>query len=485
MSSTKDTYRPTLAFLSEEPLERIHQTALRILSEIGVRIHGPEILRLLARHDGVSVDLERQVAAFTPEAVESAIAQAPSGFTLYGRDGTRSVVASTEGGLVSHPTAGQYAWVDPVQKTRRTPTRSDLEQCVTVADALPNVDFVGAMVQPAEIPVEIRDVTITAELLKRTRKPVHTWVYNAVSARYIMELYQVMAGGSESLRARPRGLLGFEPISPLTMSQESVETLKVWVEAGQPVFIGPIVQSMSTGPVTLAGALAQQDAEILAGLILVQALAPGVGAVYFGASLVADPRTGGAIFACPEQTLLTAGTVQLAHRHGLPAGVQVILSDAKVPDAQAGLEKGTGLLMGALAGADFTSDLGIAGCDQGASLPQLVIDDEILGFVRATMRGLAVDEDTCAYDAIQRVGIGGDFLTDPHTLAHVRERWVPRLSDRYNWAGWEREGSSTMLDRAVAEQERILREHELEWLDEASQRELDRIVAAAERQILG
>ena len=375
--------------------------------------------------------------------------------------------------------------MDPVQKRRRDPTLADLEQCVAVADALPNVDIVGAMVQPSDVPVAVRDIHIIAEMLKRTRKPVRTWIFNATSARYVLELFQVVAGSSEALRARPRGLLGFEPTSPLMLSKDSLETLRVWVEANQPVSIGPIVQPMGTGPVTVAGALAQQDAEILAGLVVAQALAPGVGIVYFGASLMLDPRTANSIFASPEQMLLMAGSGRMAHKHGLPAGMQVGLSDAKVPDAQAGLEKGTGLLFGALAGMNLTSGLGIAGCDQGASLPQLVMDDEIVGFVRAAMRGVAVDEDTCAYEAIHRVGIGGNFLIDPHTLDHVHERWIPRLSDRNNWAGWQQAGSQTMFDRAITEQARILHEHELEWLDEVSQREIDRIVASADREILG
>ncbi len=479
------SYRPILTFLDDEGLNRIHRTALRILADIGVRIYSQDILHLLAEHDGVSVDLEQQVATFAPQAVESAIAQAPSEFSLYGRDDATSVTLSITNSFVSQSIAGEYAWVDPVQKTRRNPTLTDLEQCITVADALPNVDIVGAMVQPSEIPVAVRDIHIIAEMLKRTRKPIRTWIHNAVSARYVLELFQVVAGSSEALCARPRGLLGFEPASPLMLERDSLETLKVWREAGQPICIGPIVQSMGTGPATVAGVLAQQDAEILAGLVVAQALAPGVGVVYFGASLMLDPRTANSIFASPEHMLLMAGSGQLAHKRGLPCGMQVGLSDAKVPDAQAGLEKGTGLLMGALAGMNLTSGLGIAGCDQGASLPQLVMDDEIVGFVRAAMHGFAVNEDTCAYEAIHRVGIGGNFLTDPHTLAHIRERWIPGLSDRSNWAGWQQEGSPTMFDRAVAEQTGILREHELEWLDETSQRELDRIVATAEREILG
>ena len=180
-----------------------------------------------------------------------------------------------------------------------------------------------------------------------------------------------------------------------------------------------------------------------------------------------------------------AGSAQLGHGHGLPVGLQMGLTDAKVPDAQAGMEKGMSLLMGALAGMNVTGGLGIAGCDQGASVPQLILDNEILGYVRKVARGFTVDDETLAYDAVQRVGIGGNFLSDRHTVAHVRERWIPDLSDRKGWEIWDREGGKTMLDRAVAEGERILREHQPDWLDEATLMELDRIMAAAERELLG
>ena len=143
------------------------------------------------------------------------------------------------------------------------------------------------------------------------------------------------------------------------------------------------------------------------------------------------------------------------------------------------------LLMGAMVGMNVTGGLGTAGCDQGASLPQPIIDNEILGYVRAVIRGLAVDDENLAYYAIRRAGIGGNFLSDEHTVAHVRERWIPRLSDRRGWVNWESKGGKTILDQAQAEQERILRQHQPDWLDTAAQRELDRIVATAERELLG
>jgi len=425
MTTMSNTYRPSLTFLNDDALEELHQTSLRILSEIGMRIHSQDILNILAEQDGVSVDMDSQVATFSPEAVESAIDQTPSEFTLYGRDGGVSVTLSATGALVTQSTSGQYAWVDPVQKTRRDPTLHDLEQGIIVADALPNIDIVGALVQPTEVPVAVRDIRIFAEMLKRTRKPVRTWIHSATSAHYVLEMLQVVAGDTETLRTQPRGMFGVEPISPLVMMRESLETLKVWLKSGQPVVIAPMVQSMGTGPMTMAGTIAQQDAEILGCLVIVQTLAPGTGVVYACANLTLDPRTGNAVFACPEELLAITGGGQLSHKRGLPAGIQAGLSDAILPDAQGGMEKSTSLLMGALAGMNLSGGLGIAGCDQGACLPQLIIDNETIGFVRAVMGGFAVNEETCGFEAIQRVGIGGNFLMDSHTLAQVL-RFLPR-----------------------------------------------------------
>ena len=481
---SENNFKPTLNFLSKSAVEQIHQTALRILSEVGVRIDSLEILSRVGDLEGVQIDLNRRTATFSPNAVQTAIELAPSGYNFHGRDGTKAVSVTHTSDFISQSIAGEIFIIDPIRKSRREPTLADLEQCIIVLDALPNIDIAGSLVQPMEIPMEVRDIRIFSEMLKRTRKPVRSWIQSPRSAKYVLELLRVVAGGSQELRNRPRGLFGFEPTSPLILSENSLETMKVWVEAGQPVTIGPMVQSMGTGPITLAGTIAQQDAEVLAGLVVVQALAPGVGVLYNCASLILDPRTGSSIFASPEETLIMVGSAQVGHSHGLPVGLQMGLTDAKVPDAQAGMEKGMSLLIGALAGMNVTGGLGIAGCDQGASVPQLILDNEILGYVRKVARGLTVDDETLAYEVIQRVGIGGNYLSDRHTVDHVRERWIPDLSDRKGWEIWDREGGQTMLDRAHAEQDRILREHQPDWLDEVTQRELDLIIAAAEREIL-
>ncbi|MEJ2600637.1 MAG: trimethylamine methyltransferase family protein [Anaerolineales bacterium] len=439
---------------------------------------------LLEGQNGVRIDHARQIVTFQESAVMAAMEKAPRKFTIYGRDFTRTN-AYGESGFICQAIPGETQWVDPIMKTRRPGTVEDFKRSVIVADALENIEIVGAMIQPAEIPTGVCDVYLYAELFKRTRKPVRSWVQSRTSARYVLEILYTIAGGQDELRAHPLVDFGFEPVSPLLLPAEPLEIALDFARAGLPITIGPMPQAMGTGPVTLAGNVALGNAEALATAVVIQTAAPGTPLIYFNGPHIMDPRTMNLVFSSPEQCLMATMVAELGAYYGLPVGVNVGMTDAKIPDAQAGQEKIASLLAGALAGANIVGGMGIAGCDQGFSLPQLIIDDEMIGFVRRMAQGVHLEAEALAYEVIQRVGIGGTFLMDDHTLDHWKsELWIPKLSDRNNWDLWIENGGSTMLERAIARQEQILQEHALEWLEEDIQRELDRIVAAAGEEMV-
>jgi trimethylamine--corrinoid protein Co-methyltransferase len=240
----------------------------------------------------------------------------------------------------------------------------------------------------------------------------------------------------------------------------------------------------SSGPVTLAGTLAQENAEILAGVVISQLLAPGLPVTYWGIPHILDPATANMVFGGPEQGLMAAAITQLGKSYGLPVGVNVGLTDAKIPDAQAGLEKGMTLLMGALAGADIFGHMGIAGMDQGSCLAQLVIDNEMMGHMRRTLKGVTVSDHTLALDVIREVGIGGHFLAEEHTARSFRDEFFfPRLCDRNQWEPWIASGGTTMLERAIALEERLATTHQVAPPEEAVVAEIDAIVARARRTL--
>ncbi len=300
----------------------------------------------------------------------------------------------------------------------------------------------------------------------------------------MVEILKATAGGSDNLRRYPMTEHSLEPISPLRVGT-GLGAMLEFTQAGLPIMIGPIVQAMATGPVTLAGTVAQTIAEGLACLVIVQCARPGHPVCLAAACHIMDPKTMHTVYGGPEQGLLMAATTQVIKSLGLPATANAGYGDSKVPDVQAGLEKGMTLLMGALAGADSFAQLGVAGT-LGASLLQLVVDDDMVGYVRRLMSGMAINDETLAFDVIRRVGIGGDFLSDEHTVRHLRQEfWIPALFDRQPYTQWLAAGGTTMLERAREKLNIILEAHQPDWMEDGLQREIDSIVAAADRELLG
>jgi trimethylamine--corrinoid protein Co-methyltransferase len=231
----------------------------------------------------------------------------------------------------------------------------------------------------------------------------------------------------------------------------------------------------------------QENAETLAALVITQVLRPGTPVMYGGIPHIMDPRTALISFGSPEQSLMGVAMAQVGKSYGLPVYINTGLGDSKNCDVQAGLDRGMNFLMGMLAGGDLLGHMGIAGADQGASLVQLVVDNEMVSFGRRVARGIRVAPDTLATDVIEGVGWGGNYLAHEHTVANFRkEFWLPNaMWDRDSWDNWQRAGATSMADRARERLEEILSAPEPEPIDDAMAREIDGVVAAAERELLG
>jgi len=470
-----------LQFLSDGEIHAIHDASLAILRDPGVMVHHDEVLSLLA-DAGAQVDPNTKIARLSESLVMDSIARAGKKYILYGRSPQRTARFGY-GDFVLMSSPGQYAWVDAETGERRPPTTDDLADAIRLGDALPNINIVGAMAMAADVHAAYRDVVLTAALVKGTTKPTRAWVANGRTARYVLEIYRTVAGGEAALRDRPMVEAFLEPISPLQLPRDGLDILIEFVRAGQPASFGPMAMASGTAPATLAGTLAQENAEILAGMVVTQLVAPGTPVTYGGIPHVMDPRTNICSFGSPEQAIMAVAMVQMARFYGFPVYINVGLTDAKVPDAQAGIEKGASLVLGVLAGADTFGHAGICGTDHAGSLPWLLIDDELMAFAKRTARGLEVNPETLATDVVRQVGPAGNFLSEEHTVRHFRgEIWPPGPAwTRQTWDGWAGAGGTSMGERAAAEVRRILTAHEPEPMDEGLAREVDRIVEAARR----
>ena len=473
----------SISLLGAAQIQAIHDASLKILRDTGVLVHHPEILKLL-EGAGARVTSGRPIARLPESLVRDALSRVGKQYILYGRDPQR-VARFGYGDFVQLSSPGQHRWLDLETERLRPATLDDARDAIRLGDALANISFVGAVAQPVEISEKYREVVLTAELVKGTTKPTMAWTQNGTTARYVLEIYRAVAGGEKALREQPMTEAFLEPISPLQLPKDGLDLLREFVAAGQPVSVGPMALASGTAPATLAGTLAQENAEILAGIVVTQLLGPGTPMKYGGIPHILDPRTSICSFGSPEQGLMAVAMVQMGKSYGLPVYINVGLTDAKLLDAQAGMEKAATLALGALAGADMFGHAGICGTDHAGSLAWLLADNEVMAYVKRLTRGFEVNPETLATEVIHAVGPAGSFLAEVHTVEHFRqELWPPGPAwTRQGYSLWDTTGRTSMRDRIVKEVTRILATHRVPPLDEALAREIDRIVACAAAEL--
>ncbi len=342
------------------------------------------------------------------------------------------------------------------------------------------------MAEPEEIPQGVRDIFMYKELIKRTKKPTYTWISCKNTAKYILEIFKAVSGGTKELQDKPLIHALVDPVSPLQFNQEGSDILMLFADVGLPVAFGSMAIAMLSGPVTLAGTVALQNAEILAGITISQILRPGLPILYVGIPHVSDPRNVNICFGSPEQGIMAVMITELTKKYGFPTAINVGLTDSNVPDGQAGVEKSATLLLGMLAGADAYGSMGISGADQGFNIAQLVMDDETIAYLKRIIRGAEVSDETLAYNVIKEVGIGGSFISTDHTMRHFKkELWFPTIFKRLGWEAWEESGRTDLLERAGEKAEKIIQVTKEEEIDRDLGEEIDAIYAVAEKEILG
>jgi len=380
--------------------------------------------------------------------------------------------------------AGEASWVDEIGGPRRFATMQDVATAARFADALEHINVVGAMADPHETPVAWRSVEVVATMIRNTTKPLHFWFHDRASAAHIMDLAIALRGGPEAAAQQPLFYAFLEPISPLRFPFDGVDLLFETARLNLPVSIGPMAQTGLSAPCSLAGTMAQENAEILAGVCITQLIKPGTPICYGGICHAFDMATTQLVFCGPEQAIFGVAMTQMGKSYGLPVYINVGLTDSKRPDAQAGLESGITLALGAAAGADTFGHMGICGVDQASSLDILVLQDEIISYVESTMRELDFSDEAFGLDVIREVGPGGSFLDTMHTASRFRkELWFPRLLDRQYYQGWQEGGTKSTEARCRKRKEGILGSHMPEPLDEEMDRALENIVRDARKRL--
>ncbi|MEM7111661.1 MAG: trimethylamine methyltransferase family protein [Chloroflexota bacterium] len=458
------TYKP----LSQSDLEKIHRTALEVLETIGIGDPTPEVVAY-ATEAGCWIDDNGRLC-FPRTLIEEIVANAARSYTVYSRSSAHADV-HVGGYHVNYATSGEAVTIyEPAHRRFRPSTLVDLYDCGRLVDTLHNIHQFGQTVIPTELTEFYEhDLNVAYALCAATEKPCEMAFTSADNIRPAVEMFDMVLGGEGRFAKRPFLSFGGCPIvSPLRFGEDNLDVLVETSKLGLINDIAIAPQAGATAPAALAGALAQVTAEGLACLAIVNIINPGCPMTFAIWPFISDLRTGAFSGGSGEEALVMAACAQIGRFYDLPTSVAASMTDAKLPDAQAGFEKGITAVTAGLAGANrILESAGMLGSLMGCSFEALVIDNDMLGMAQRVVAGLEVNDETLSLDVMREVALGaGHYLGQPQTLARMETDYLyPDIADRSAPGIWEAEGSHDVMSRAEEQVKTVLSTHYPDHLD--------------------
>jgi trimethylamine--corrinoid protein Co-methyltransferase len=466
-----------LKFLSDDDVKRIHNATLRILNEVGYVWMHKQSLEILT---GAGCKVKGNRVYFPPELVEDSIQKAGKRPAIRGRGGVTKTLG--DGNLYFHNLGGARDIYDAKTGGHRIAEMQDVRDSTRLLDALENCNTITPFFTPQDVPGELMSLAMYRQALPFTTKPLQgPGVQYGPETKFAVQMAEVIGNPKEVLT------LALSPVSPLTIPDHEAEAVIEIARAGIAFGALPCPTAGATGPMTISGSIAQQNAETLAVVILAQLVNPGLPIIYCGRLAMMEPRLGSSVWGGVELALASAGTVQIGHHYGFPVNVYGFSTNAHTLDAQDGFERGINAAIPALAGADELSGIGEMEAGVMGSYAQMVLDNELADSIQRLRRGFSADEDALGVDVIAAIMDGSrNFLGQKHTMKYLKagEVQLTKLAERNSWETWERTGRQGMVERAADKAERILREHQVEPLEPQQEKELDKIMAAAEKELV-
>jgi trimethylamine--corrinoid protein Co-methyltransferase len=438
--------------LTAQQVQTVHEAGLKLLEEVGVGYEsGLSQAADVLVQAGAKLDSENRKVTLPRELVEQSVAKAPSQVVLYSRNGEYDLDLGQH--AVHLGTGGAAVRILDLKTGKaRSTTLSDLYNLGRLVDELENISFFLRPCIPTDIPDTAYDVNVFYTCFRSTGKHVMAGVNDAKELHKVLDLAAHLAGSVQAVQERPFfSIITSFIISPLKLSTQPVKIMLECVKNNIPVALSGAPMAGSTSPLTMAGTLAQCHAEQMAGITLCQLMNPGAPILYGGIPGRADLKSmnycGGAV----ECGMMNAAIHQLAHHIQVPNYNSSGLSDSKVPDAQAGWEKGMTTLLAAMGGSNYIHHAaGMLESMLGVAYEQFVLDDEIIGMTRRVLQGITVDPEHLAQEVIKEVGIGGEFITADHTFEHMYDEYFKGngVTDRSDRTTWDQAGGLDAWMRA-------------------------------------
>jgi Trimethylamine:corrinoid methyltransferase len=442
--------------LTQEQVERVHEASLEILEEVGLMVrHAPA--RDLFRAHGCDVNSETNRVKFPHTVVEKYRKVYPPKFTFRGRDPKYDKTIPDDSPVIVTGSSAPDI-LDPVTGVERRAVSADIVMIAHLIQELPAYDMFSVSVLADDAPDNQFTLARLYPALKYCTKPIRISSKDLPDAKEILQLAYLVAGSEEAYREHPFITHHYCPVvSPLTMDHLSTEAVMYFSEQGLPVYPTIVPNAGLTSPMSLAGTLAQGNAEFLAAATLMQIVKEGTPLIYATLPTVADMRTGAYASGGIECGMLHMAHAQMAHFYNVPCGGYIGLTNSKVNDAQSGYETGLSTMAGLLAGMDMMNMGGLVEALKTFDFAKAVIDDEIAQMLKRTKRGLEFSEENLAVDIIKKIGPGGSFIVEPHTMKRMKTAGLlTKLSDRDTRSQWTKKGAHDIDDRAMVRVREIL-----------------------------
>jgi trimethylamine--corrinoid protein Co-methyltransferase len=460
--------------LTPAELETLKGGTLQLLDEVGVHFPSRRALEIMADH-GARVDMETEIVRIPPDLVEKAMSTAPRSFVLGGREERFDLLLDGNHSYLATDGTGVHV-IDLETREMRASNKAEVAMMARVCDALPLISFYWPM-------VSAQDHGRTAPLhqchagLTNTLKHVRGGMTVPPElAPYVVEMVVAVSGSVQALRKRPPICANFCTIAPLSQDGHSLENALTYAAAGIPMSFMAMPTMASTAPATPLGALVMGDAEVVSGMVLVQLAYPGAPVFHSNYVSLMHPRTGGYISDLPIP--LSWMAVQMAHAWGVPSlGGGSVSIDAAEVGWEAGLDTASGAMMVPFYGGELCGYLGLAGSSMILQPELMILQHDACQYAYDLLHGFEFNAEDMALDVIASVGPRGHFLREKHTRKHLRDFRLPSL-EREDAMGKPRDAQEVALE----EFKRLNETHHPQPLPDEVLAELDRILAAAERE---
>lgn len=459
--------------LTEEQQKQIHQAALRLLTEVGVKFHNQEALEILKKS---GAKLEGNLVKIPNSLVKESLEMVPSKFTLYNRDLTDSFEWGVNSDIHLGGAGSAILLLDSDGKTYRKPKTEDLINLYKIIDTLPEISWMAPGMIVNDVPAEIVGVWRFYLRLKYGSKPSCVDGLSEEDLIDNISLLRVVRENEEDFFNKPFSTCQSCPTPPLNWTNEGASFLVKGAQAKLPIFLMPMLFSGAGAPVTAAASMAQHVAEALAGLVLVEQITPGNPVVYGGAPAYMDMRYGSTSLSSIEALMITMAHTQMAHYYNIPSGTGDVTghSDSKLIDFQCGAESALSQVLFAISGNKGPCGAGFLASQEGYSLEKLVIDCEVFRYIKKLINGINISPETLAFEAMKEVGPGGDFLAHEHTLKSFRQEYeFSELFNRQSRMDWQTSGGKEILEQAREKVNKIVTNTQLNRLSPEVDKALD------------